>query len=310
MGEVNKVSDVWCSHQYPSSDPFEFVDIIADLDRSPRQIFATLLRPERAQEPMPCVIALHGSAGWRGHHHEHMVRWLEQGIAVLRVHSFEARQVKDVIADQMAVTLAMMMADAFASLKLLQAIPAIDSANIGLAGWSLGGSVTLYAALESLAEKLAPAGGRFNAHLAFYPAAHIIPEEMRWHDAPLLVLTGKADDYTPAHYIEKLAPLMRAGGAQIEVVYYDDAHHSYDSPDPLTWMPDAIRLGKKFFMMDPSGALWLEGSDGVRHGVSTPAQRKETFARSKNVGAHAGVHWPARRASMDAAAQFLAARLL
>lgn len=310
MAQIEQPSETWCTHLYQSSDPFEFCDIISpDSPPKPRQIYALLLRPEQATEPMPCVVAMHGSAGWRGHHHEHMVRWLEQGIAVLRVHSFDARQVRDVVADQMAVTLAMMMADAFASLHLLQGIPAIDSARVGVAGWSLGGSVALYAGLKPLAEKLAPGGARFAAHLLFYPAAHIMPEDMRWSTSPMLVLTGQADDYTPVHYIENFAPLMRQAGADIAVTAYENAHHSYDSPEPLTWMPDAIRLGKKSFQMDKSGHLWIESSDGAKHRVSTPAERKQTFARSTNVGAHAGVNWPARRASMDAASDFFASTL-
>lgn len=305
MTATEQPSKVWCTHFYESADPFEFCDIISP-EKKPasRRMYATLLRPEQAVEPMPCVIALHGSMGWRGHHHEHIVKWLEQGIAVLRIHSFEARNVKDVVADQMAVTLAMMLADAFAGLALLKDIAQIDSKRVGISGWSLGGSVSLYAGLEPLAEKLAPDGARFAAHLPFYPAAHVLPEDMRWSSAPMLVLTGGADDYTPPHYIAQLAPLMQAAGADIEVVTYDNAHHAFDSVDPLTWLADAIRLGKKSFKMDAKGHLYLAGSGGAVHRVSTPRERQQAFAATRNVGAHIGVNWPARHASMKAAATF------
>lgn len=310
MSKNEQLSDIWCNHTYQSSDPFEFCDIISPASPpNSRQMYATLLRPEHITEPAPCVVSMHGSLGWRGHHHEYMVRWLEQGIAVLRIHSFDARQVRDVVADQMAVTMAMMTADAFAALLLLQNIPAIDSDRIGITGWSLGGSVALYSALLPLAEKLAPEGMGFAAHLPLYPAAHIIPADMRWSSAPMLVLTGEADDYTPPHYIKKLAPMMRQAGANIDVRVYEKAHHSYDSPDPLAWIPDAIRLGKQFFNMDKDGHLYLEGKSGDVHRVSTPSERKQTFAAAKNVGAHVGVNWPARRASLDAAEEFFVAKL-
>lgn len=308
--QTEKLSDIWGTHFYESADPFEFCDIISPTTKPrSRKMQALLLRPETATEPMPCVVALHGSMGWRGHHHEHIARWLEQGIAVLRIHSFDARQVTDVVEDQMAVTMAMMMADAFNGLCLLQGISTIDSTRVGISGWSLGGSVALYAALEALAEKLAPEGTRFAAHLPFYPAAHILPEEMRWSRSPILVLTGAADDYTPAHYIETLAPLMQQAGADIRVTVYEGAHHSYDSTEPLAWIPNAIRLGRRFFDMDIGGHLYLKGSDGARHSVSTPAERKKTFTLSRNLGAHVGVNWPARRVSMKAAEAFFVTTL-
>lgn len=311
MPQSKLVSDIWRTHFYESSDAFEFCDLL-DLENppAPRQVYATLLRPESLRsEPVPCVVAIHGSMGWRGHHHEYMVRWLEQGIAVLRVHSFDARQVKSIVADQMAVTLAMMLADAFGALALLSKIPIIDIGRVGVAGWSIGGSVALYSALEKLSSRMAPAGLGFAAHLCCYPAAHVLPEEMHWSSAPIQVLTGREDDYTPVHYIETLAPLMQAAGAKIEVTAYEDAHHSYDSPDPLTWVPEAIRLGKKFYTMDADGHLYLKGSGGAVHRVSTPEERKQMFKESKNVGAHVGVNWPARRASMNAASQFFADHL-
>lgn len=310
MPDSNQLSEIWRTHSYESSNPFEFCDLLnPPAQPSQQQMYATLLCPEQATQPMPCVVSAHGSMGWRGHHHEYMVRWLEQGIAVLRVHSFDARKVRDVVADQMSVTMAMMLADVFAGLRLLQTIPAIDSARVGIAGWSLGGGVALYSALEPLAEKLAPEGLRFAAHLPIYPAAHIMPEEMRWNSAPIHVLAGAADDYAPAHYAERLAPLMRQAGANIEVTVYPQAHHSYDSVDPLAWIPDAIRLGRKFLNMAPDGHIYLEGSDGTKHRSSTPEERKKMFAASRNVGAHTGVNWSARRASMDAASEFFAATL-
>ena len=174
-------SQVWRTHLLDSQNAYEFVDLVQGLESAPEQkVAATLLRPPRAQGPVPCVIALHGSMGWRGHHHEHAVGLLEQGIAVLRVHSFESRNVDNVVRDQLTVTAAMMLCDAFAGLRLLSGFDEIDASRVGVAGWSLGGQVALYAALEQIAEALAPDGKRFAAHAPVYPAAHITPEDNRW----------------------------------------------------------------------------------------------------------------------------------
>ena len=60
-----------------------------------------------------------------------MVRWLEAGIAVFRVHSFEARNVTSIVEDQMAVTHAMLLTDAYRALEMLGSHPGIEAARIG-----------------------------------------------------------------------------------------------------------------------------------------------------------------------------------
>ena len=174
---------------YDSRNPFEFFHILNELETTDvQEVYGTLIFPEQKKEKYPLVICIHGSLGWRGHHHEHIVNFLESGFAVFRVHSFDARQVTSIVEDQMQVTLATTLTDCFMALKLLTKHPDIDNKNISIAGWSLGGSTALYAAWEPLAEKLAPDGEKFSSHLAFYPGAYIWPEEMRWSKAPILTL--------------------------------------------------------------------------------------------------------------------------
>ena len=152
---------------YPSASPFEIHHILCKMDSAPhRDVFGSLLMPEHPlSDPMPCVVAVHGSLNWRGHHHEHIVGWLEAGFAVFRVHSFDSRLIESTVEDQMSVTYAMMLTDVYQALRMVSTHPRIDSARIGIAGWSLGGTVALYSAWEPLAEALAPDGERFAAHL-------------------------------------------------------------------------------------------------------------------------------------------------
>jgi dienelactone hydrolase len=263
-----------------------------------------LLVPENAPERMPCVVCCHGSLGWRGHHHEHMVQLLEMGIAVFRVHSFEARNVASVVEDQMAVTHAMLMTDAYRGLQLLARHPRIHADRIGIMGWSLGGTVALYAAWEPLAEALAPQGERFAAHLPLYPAAHLRPEEPRWTGAPIRVLHGADDDYTPLRFVTELADELRPSGVEIDVRAYPGAHHSFDSVEPSTWLPDAVRLGKSTTTIDRNGDMFVTGRSGERHLLNEPVQRKAGFAKARNVGAHIGGQWEARRQGFRDAAAF------
>ena len=297
---------------YGSANPFEIHHILCALDAAPEQtVFGSLLMPEKVgPEPLPCVVACHGSLGWRGHHHEHMVRWLESGIAVFRVHSFDARSVTSVVEDQMAVTHAMLLADAYRALALLTQHPLIDGDRIGVSGWSLGGTVALYAAWSPIAEALAPGGERFAAHLPVYPAAHLRPEEKRWTGAPIRVLHGADDDYTPVSFVTDLADDLRPHGVEIDVRAYPGGHHSFDSVDPMAWLPQAIRLGKRTTTIDAQGDMWVELSDGERKSLNEPADRLAGFSAAANVGAHIGGHWEARRQGLADSEAFFRETLL
>jgi len=297
---------------YPSANPFEIHHILCALDAAPAQpVFGYLLMPEHAgREPLPCVVACHGSLGWRGHHHEHMVRWLESGIAVFRVHSFDARSVASIVEDQMAVTHAMLLADAYRALALLARHPRIDGSRIGVSGWSLGGTVALYAAWSPIAEALAPGGERFAAHLPLYPAAHLRPEEKRWTGAPIRVLHGADDDYTPVHFVKDLADELQRHGVEIDVRAYPGGHHSFDSVEPMAWLADAIRLGRRTTTIDTHGDMWVELSDGRRKSLNEPGERLAGFRAAANVGAHIGGHWEARRLGLADSEAFFRETLL
>ena len=297
---------------FPSANPFEIHHVLRKLDLAESQeMFGWLLTPEvPAGERMPCVICCHGSLGLRGHHHEHMVRWLEAGMAVFRLHSFEARGVESIVADQMAVTHAMLLVDAYQGLRLLDTHPAIDSARIGVAGWSLGGSVALYAAWEPIAEALAPGGERFAAHLPLYPAAHLRPAVPRWTGAPIRVLHGADDDYTPIAFVEQLAAELREIDVPIEVIAYPGAQHSFDSIEPLSWLPDAVRLGRRTTTIDAEGDMFVVSRSGERRSLNEPSERQAGFRAAKNVGAHVGGSWQARKRVFDDATDFFREHLL
>ena len=56
---------------FKSSSPFEFHHILNDIDIEPKEeIYGSLIFPENVKLPCPAVIAVHGSAGLRGNHHE------------------------------------------------------------------------------------------------------------------------------------------------------------------------------------------------------------------------------------------------
>ena len=115
---------------YKSSNPFEFYHILNSKECEEQSMFGTLILPNEKKDTYPLVICMHGSMGWRGHHHEHSVNFLNNGFAIFRVNSFDARQVTSIVEDQMQVTLATVMTDCFNALKILAKHPKIDAAKI------------------------------------------------------------------------------------------------------------------------------------------------------------------------------------
>ena len=307
MMDKNLVSGEEGTVVYQSKNPFEFFHIFNELEKTETQeVFGTLIFPEKRKKKHPLVICMHGSLSWRGHHHEHIVNFLESGFAVFRVHSFDARQVTSIVEDQMQVTLATTLTDCFMALRLLTKHPDIDNKNISITGWSLGGSTALYAAWEPLAEKLAPDGERFSSHLAFYPGAYIWPEEMRWSNKPILSLIGKIDDYTPPILVEKLSSAINDNLGNSEVIYYEDSHHSFDSIEPVKFEPNAITCGTRHSQIDKEGNLYFQNDKGDRHLLNEPEDRASMFKASSSIkGGHLGGNWKARRSSMLDATNFL-----
>ena len=295
---------------YKSSNPFEFFHILTSQECDEQDMFGSLIFPDEGKEKYPLVICMHGSMGWRGHHHEHSVNFLNNGFAIFRVNSFDARQVVSIVEDQIKVTLATVMTDCFNALKILSKHPNIDSSKIFIAGWSLGGSTAVYSAWEPLAEKLAPEGERFAGHLAFYPGAFMWPEEMRWSKSPILTLIGADDDYTPPVLIEKLSPAINQNGGNSKVIVYKGGHHSFDSIDPVVYVPNAIAVGGRHTFVGKDGYHYHEDKEGKRTPMNEPHERTKIFKDRAKIGAHLGRNWKARRASMKDSVEFLVSNSL
>tara|TARA_B100001750_G_C15497582_1_gene595175 strand:- start:1110 stop:2048 length:939 start_codon:yes stop_codon:yes gene_type:complete len=301
MDPVSDLIDGRCGKiGYNSSSPFEIYHILCKLESAPKHpVFGDLILPkEKGSDPFPCVIACHGSRGWVEHYEGHISNWLKAGFAVFRIHSFESRNVISIVEDQMNVTYAMMLCDSFEALKLLSTHPLINSEKIAIAGWSLGGTVALYSAWSPISEKLAPDGERFAAHLPLYPAAHIRPEEQRWEKSPIKILHGEIDDYTPLNLVQGLIDVTKEI-ANMEVVIYENAHHSFDSMEPLTWLPNAIKLDSRTVQIDIDGNMWGEIEEGKRIPLNEPFQRKMAFEYAMNFGAHFGGDENARNRVFD-----------
>src|SRR6185436_13242520 len=125
-------------------------------------------------------------------------RLVKAGIAAFVVDSFTPRSIRQTATDQSQLSTAANVADALAALRLLATHPRLDPARIGVMGFSKGGQVALYTALEPFRKAVIADATRFAAHIPLYPYCNDWPVAAQLDGAPILMLLGGKDDYTPA----------------------------------------------------------------------------------------------------------------
>lgn len=227
--------------------------------------------------PRAAVLLLHGCSGPYGRSSalsERLVEYAERlqalGLSVLVTDSLSPRGERSLCTQQIGqrrVTQRHRRLDALGALQWLATQPGVDATRLGLIGWSHGGTAVLGTTNLAHAEvAAAPVKPAFT--VAFYPGCN---DERRLGyrpAAPLLLLLGAADDWTPAAPCLALADEAAEPRPQREV--YADAHHGFDSTAPVR--------------------LWREVPNGA-----SPGQ-----------GVHLGGHPAAREAAHARLARFLA----
>jgi dienelactone hydrolase len=142
-----------------------------------------------------------------------------------------------------------------AALAHLQTLPNVDARRIAVMGGSHGGSSTLATVVDTAANSNRNAP-RLAAAIALYPgcgrsigdwsverardARHKITGYSGVFKplAPLLILTGDLDDWTPAEPCRRLAAASRQAGHPVEITVYAGAHHSFDSRAPIRFVAE------------------------------------------------------------------------
>jgi dienelactone hydrolase len=223
---------------------------------------ATLIRPE-GEGPFPALVILHDCSGLGPRSSGAPRRWAQemvgQGYVAIIPDSFVPRGFPDGVctipgSQTTAVNGYARAADAYGALAALRALPFVDGKRIGAIGNSHGGWTVLAAMVaEPDAESASAQSKRngFAAALALYPSCTARYGE--WSTArtkgsrfgpavsfrgtyrplaPLLILTGEKDDWTPAEPCRHLVEASRAAGYPIDIRIYPDAHHAFDNDRP------------------------------------------------------------------------------
>jgi dienelactone hydrolase len=200
---------------------------------------AYLKRPQRSA-PIPLVVLLHGCGGLftrSGKMQTRDIDWADRlvaaGYAVLHVDSFNPRGFREICtktARERSIVPRERAKDAAAAIEWALKQSPIDPARIALVGWSNGGSTVLWTVQDG-----EPAAGKLKTAIAFYPGCRV-PSERGWKmGAPLTILIGADDDWTPPETCRLLASRFPA----IRYVEYPGAVHGFDSPNsPLRTRTD------------------------------------------------------------------------
>ena len=266
------------------------------------EIVGTLSLPSGAAR-VPAMVVVHGSGGVSaGREHAWAKRLVDMGVAAFVTDSFRPRGVTSTAEDQSQVSTVSMVADAFNALKLLATHPRIDPDRIGIMGFSKGGQVSLYTALEPF--RRAAAGNlRFATHVPLYPSCALPYISREITRAPMLVLMGGADDYTPAVQCERYIEWFRGKGAPIRSIVYPGASHGFDSPGAVR------RLDRVTSARDCRMDIELEPVQGRRwdDGALVPADRINAYLRQCS---KRGAHFGGNPAALAHAAEDLRAHLM
>jgi dienelactone hydrolase len=161
------------------------------------------------------------------------------GYAALIVDSFRPRGHSEICTDFRRVTRRERVLDAYGALRWLRSQPFVDGRRIAVAGWSNGA----FAALQVMdAAREHPAEG-FRAAVAVYPDCRF-DRATRFY-APLLILIGGRDDWTPATFCQELAVSPEARSAPVLLHVYPEAYHSFDNPSAARqYLPNVENANK------------------------------------------------------------------
>jgi dienelactone hydrolase len=195
----------------------------------------------------PAVLALHGCGGlfertgtaFDPRYPDYVARLHRAGFHVLLPDSFGSRgsgSICSVPNGKRTITVETRRGDAIAAVDWLAKHPDVDPRRIVMLGWSHGAATALSAlnsARPSYARNVAAA-------VVFYPGCSAFLKEPFRLQAPMLMLLGERDDWTPPVRCTELAErTWKAEPAvELDVHLYSDSYHGFDSTQPVRFRKD------------------------------------------------------------------------
>ena len=289
---------------FESANPFSLSDIILNLNAQEKQtVFGQLSIPMDSLNPdkkYPLIIGVAGSLGWRKHHLEYMEMYQKDGFATFELNSFKSRDITSTVGSQDEVTIAAIILDAYRALEKLAEHPNIDKEKVSITGWSLGGGVSLFSGWMPVKNAITTSVS-FASHLAFYPPCFINPENLAFTQAPIHILIGEKDNWTPAAPCSNLIKKLE-GKANIALTTYPESHHSFDSETPVTRNEKGYSFKDCLFKLTEDGDVLM---NYLQLPMSSPLLQKLGFMFCVEQGVDIGGNPAARKKAFDFAKEFM-----
>ena len=225
------------------------------------------------------LVMFHGCAGALGKNGAITQRFRDtakllngMGYGVLLVDSFNPRgerQICTVTPKARSIQEEQRWLDAYGAIEYLNTRADVVTGKIGAIGFSHGGTAAVQVMNAELPVRQQGAPG-FAAAIAMYPGCASTlaarPDYVAY--APLLILAGELDDWTPSRYCQKLAERSKERGQPVDIEIYPEAYHGFDELSPVKLREDVVRSGKP---------VHVGGNPAAR--VAAHARIREFFAR-------------------------------
>ena len=196
-------------------------------------------------EPRPAVIGLHGCGGAFDSRGSLTPGWYRdsrylnaQQMHLVVLDSFTPRGHKSICEipnSRRTVNEEDRRDDVFAAMHWLAQDPRVDKLRIAILGRSHGGQ-TVLSVLDRTAAAANSQPIQPRAAIALYPGCSKFLRMMRYQlSAPLLLMIGELDDWTPAaRCVDLKEKVMRAqGDAKFDLVVFPGSYHGFDGMAPV-----------------------------------------------------------------------------
>ena len=181
--------------------------------------------------PFPAIVLSHGCTGIIKSNDDWAERFAKWGYVALQIDHFGPRGYTETCGKAFAVPPTARTQDAYDAKAYLGGLPFVDRNRIAVMGWSQGGitilsavSKTNYVHWTQISNPPWKEEDSFRAAIAFYPPCDAKVEDT---NAPLLILIGELDTWTPASFCEDKMPKGKTPN-EVTLKIYPNAHHGFD----------------------------------------------------------------------------------
>jgi dienelactone hydrolase len=200
------------------------------------------------------LVMFHGCAGAIGENGRITQRFRDMaelltgmGYGVLLVDSFNPRGEREICTTRISareIQEEQRWLDAFGAIEYLGTRADVIPGKIAAIGFSHGGTNAILVMDAELPPKKEGRPG-FVASVAMYPGCTTTFKKsppFRAY-APLLILAGELDDWTPVAPCKALAERSKARGEPVDIEIYPDSYHGFDETSRVKLRSDVIRSG-------------------------------------------------------------------